>query len=101
MSGLFSKIIGYFLNEVIVKTLANSKSFQRFALKMDSFITTKKTAVSNIADEAVKKGAEVIKDKAPLKEGNFVVGGIDFGAFVKEFKAEISGNTNKAPPGKK
>ena len=102
MSGLFQKLIGYFLNEFIVKTLANNKSFQRFALKIDAFVTTKKAAVNNITEEAVKKGGEAIKSKAaPIQNGKLEIGGIDFGKFASEFKNEISENINGSTAKKK
>lgn len=59
MSGLFGKMIAHFLNEVIVKALANSKTFQRFALKTDTYIQSKKAAAAVIKEETLKKSNEV------------------------------------------
>jgi hypothetical protein len=32
------KLVGYFINEALVKALANNRGFQRFAVRTDSFI---------------------------------------------------------------
>jgi hypothetical protein len=95
MSGLFGKLVAHFLNEVIVKTLANSRAFQRFALKTDTFIQTKKTAAAVIKDDALKKSHEAIKQSAADKSLEF--GGIDFGKFLHEFKEEINGSGKTGP----
>jgi hypothetical protein len=39
MSGFFGRIIGWFVQDILVKQLANSRTFQRFALKIDSTLT--------------------------------------------------------------
>ena len=36
MSGLFGRIIGWFVQDILVKQLANSRTFQRLALKIDT-----------------------------------------------------------------
>jgi hypothetical protein len=99
MSGLFGKLVAHFMNEVIVKTLANSRWFQRFALRTDTFIQNKKTAATVLKDDALKKGSEKLTASAADKSLEF--GGIDFGKFIHEFKEEIGGKgstTNGKPP---
>lgn len=87
MSGLFGKLLGYFANEFIVRQLANSKSFQRFALRFDSFLTNKKQAITKVGEEVVKTSTDVIKEKAST--GKVEVGGIDFAKFAVAFRDEI------------
>ena len=36
MSGIFGRIIRYFVQDIVVKQLANSRTFQRFVLKIDT-----------------------------------------------------------------
>ena len=46
MAQFFFKMIDWVANEVIVKHLANSRSFQRFALRTDEAIQTHSKKVS-------------------------------------------------------
>lgn len=94
MAGLFGKLVAHFLNEVIVKTLANSRTFQRFALRTDTFIQTQKTTAAQLKDQAVKNAREKVTAKA--ETGGLEAGGIDWGKFFIEFRDEISG---KGPNG--
>mmetsp|Transcript_13194 Transcript_13194/g.28969 ORF Transcript_13194/g.28969 Transcript_13194/m.28969 type:complete len:101 (-) Transcript_13194:1836-2138(-) len=61
MSGqFFQRIINYVANEIIVKGLANSKTFQKFAVKSDhhmrQFQKTGEEAVNKTLDELNKNG---------------------------------------------
>ncbi|KAK2078062.1 hypothetical protein QBZ16_003930 [Prototheca wickerhamii] len=64
----FQRLMNYWLNEVLVNTLANSKSFQKFAVKSNASV-----------GELLKKTAEH-KDR---------LGG-QGGEFFKVFKEELS-----------
>lgn len=49
MSGLFARIISWFAEEIIVKTLSRSNRFQRFALHTDDFLVRNKKALEEHA----------------------------------------------------
>lgn len=97
MAGLFGRIVAQFMNEVLVKALANSKTFQRFALRTDGFIQAQKSAVNVVKEDALKKGGEALKSSASNKK--LEIGGIDFGKFFHEFKEEIAASAAKGPGG--
>jgi gas vesicle protein len=58
----------YILGEVLVKTLANSKTFQRFAVKTDAFISKNKSKITEhsdrIAEQAKLKADELLSEAA-------------------------------------
>ncbi len=96
MSGLFGKLFSYFANEVIVRNLAQSKSFQRLALKIDTFMHTKKKAITEVGETVIKTGTEAIKAKAAAAAtGESSAGGVGFGKFVIAFRDEIMQDLQK------
>ena len=50
MSGLFGRVFQYLVNEVAVKSLAESRAFQRFALRSHQQVEQTKTAITKGAD---------------------------------------------------
>ena len=92
---LFGKIVSFILNDALVKTLANSKTFQRFALKTDAMAKSAKVA----GTDAVAKAEQVAKDKikeqvSKVENAKPSDEGFSFYAFVQEFKTEMA---SKAP----
>ena len=102
------KLISHFLNEIIVRTLANNKSFQRFAVKTDSVIKTQQTNAKVVGEEIVNKAKvtgdellkthgsklnEVVKEKAGFNVAVFVSHLKD--EFIKDKKKSISAPSNK------
>lgn len=47
MAAFFMKMVDWVVNELVVKHLANSKTFQKFALKTDTIIQSKQKKVVN------------------------------------------------------
>jgi hypothetical protein len=46
MASLLGRLIGWFAEEVIVKTLSRSRRFQQFALRTDNFLNEQKKTVT-------------------------------------------------------
>ena len=78
MSGIFARLVAWFANDVIVKTLSNSKRFQRFAVNMDTNLNKTMDKINNdgvkkIIEEKVVEAKDLHKTfdpKATLK--NFI-----------------------------
>lgn len=91
------KLVGYFVNELIVKTLANSKSFQRFAVRSDSFIKDKKHVAKAVSQEVIVKAKStsdtIIKEKGgKINEVVADKSGFDLGVFLSHMKEEMAKN---------
>ena len=56
MSQFFGKIMTWIANEVVVKTLANNKTFQRFALRTDTFARENMSKAKETITKTVKEG---------------------------------------------
>ena len=56
MSQFFGKIMTWIANEVVVKTLANNKTFQRFALRTDTFARENLSKAKETINKTVKEG---------------------------------------------
>ncbi len=56
MSQFFGKILTWIANEVVVKTLANNKTFQRFALRTDTFARENYSKAKDTISKTVKEG---------------------------------------------
>ena len=100
------KLVGYFMNELIVKTLANSKSFQRFAIRSDSFIKDKKQVAKTVSEEVIIKAKSTSDTIIKEKGGhiNNVVAdksGFDLGVFLSHMKDEMVENQKAKPVEKK
>ena len=90
MSGFMGKVFSYIANEIIVKTLANNKGFQRFALKLDSFVASKKETVLKNSEEYIKAGQAAIKDGASkVHQTTTEKIGFDFQKFASVLQEEI------------
>ncbi len=87
MSGIFGRVINWFANEFIVNTLANSRSFQRLALKIDAFLSKQQSTIKNIGDDAIKKGSERADD---LHRKTVESTGFDFKKFIATIQEEIA-----------
>ena len=58
MASFVGRVASWLANEVIVKTLSESRAFQRFALKTDAAISKAQGSVKEKAEEVLKKGME-------------------------------------------
>jgi hypothetical protein len=96
--GFFGNIIRYLVQDVVVHTLANSKRFQRMALRIDNFFsTTQKTVESkaeDIAKGAEKAFEEVQKQQAqkavnPTAKTKSTPGGFDPILFMNHLAQEV------------
>ena len=56
MSQFFGKIMTWIANEVVVKTLANNKTLQRFALRTDTFARENLSKAKDTIKKTVKEG---------------------------------------------
>jgi hypothetical protein len=91
MAGFVGKIFSWFANEILIKTLAENRSFQRFALKVDSFLTTKQETLKEVSKEYVKAGETVFRESAEkVKTTATEKTGFDFMKFAKAFKDEVA-----------
>ena len=105
MSGMFGRVLHWFANEFIVNTLANSRSFQRLALRIDSFLSKQQTTIKAVGEDA-KKVSEVKAEEINKKAKETI--GFDVKAFLNTIKEEIQkdikdasvGGSTKAPPKK-
>jgi len=79
MSGFFLRIANYIANELIVKGLANNRSFQRFALRTADHV--EKVKVTGAAQ------SEKIAKEAEKQVG---VAGRFLGAFQKEIEKDMN-----------
>jgi len=93
------KIVGYFVNEIVVKVLANNKSFQRFAVKTDHHIKNSaqkaKDVSERVATTAKTTAEKKINDAAQAEKEGF-----NFGLFVKNLAAHAE-QTKASKPAKK
>ena len=115
MSGFFARIVGWFVQDIVVKQLANSRTFQRLAVKIDSTLTKVILLVlvliilililillqqnKSIIEDNVKKSATFIKD-GKLQDATSSVtskindtirdkAGFDLHKFITTVKSEI------------
>lgn len=65
---LFNKVIGYLANEVVVKQLANSRLFQRAALRTHEIIegvAKEATQAKKVVQDQVQQAVKSMDKKAP------------------------------------
>ena len=95
MAQFFGKIFGWFANEVLVKTLAENKAFQRLAVKIDSTLSTKQETLKEVGKEYMKAGETLLKDGAEkINKTAAQSSGFDFGKFAKAFQEEVQKVSN-------
>ena len=96
MAGFIGKIIQWFANEHLVKLLANNRTFQQAAVKIDSFLTVNKDVVRRSGEEMFKKGGEVLKEQSSrVQEVTTAKSGFDFVKFGTAFKEEVMKDIGK------
>lgn len=72
---LFGRLFQWFAQDIVVKFLANNRSFQRFAVKMDASINNNK---------------KVIEDKVKsVNKENIVNSASDFKTFLQDIQNEM------------
>ncbi len=82
---MLGKLVSYFLNDIIVHTLANSKRFQGFALKIDSAINKNKKVIT---EDYMKSGEKVLNENlSKVKESKV---GVFASTFMAEMKKELA-----------
>ena len=90
MAGFVGKVVQWFVNEHMVKFLAKNHTFQRMALKIDSFLTTNQAVATKRGEEMFKKGGDVLREQSSkVHEASINKSGFDVIKFVTEFKNEI------------
>jgi di/tripeptidase len=89
------KIVGYFVNEIVVKVLANNKTFQRFAVKTDHHIKTSAEKAKGVSEVIVTK-AKTTAEKKINDVAQKDTEGFNFGLFVKNLAAQADQNKAKS-----
>lgn len=91
----FGRVIAWFAEDVIVKTLSRSPRFQRLALKIDSYIHHTKTLadehVVQVGKKAINENMEKVKATANV---------IDLKKFADTFHAEVKKEMQNIKSGK-
>jgi hypothetical protein len=99
MSGFFGRILNYIVGEVIVKTLAESRSFQRFAVRTDEALRTHKAKIQEAGDKIVNhakvKGETLLKDKEVVNAPDFSRITGFFKHLGNEVKKDVAGSAKK------
>ncbi len=93
---MFSRVLNWFASEFIVNTLANSRSFQRLALRIDSFLSKQQSTIKTVGDDA-KKVSEVKVDEINRKAVEAT--GFDIKAFFSTIKEELAKDAKAASVG--
>ena len=97
---MFGKIVQFLLNDALVKTLANSKTFQRFALKTDAMAKNAKTASADAMGKVEVMAKDKIKEQVSKVQTAKPSDDFNFHAFLKDFTEEISGKDISKPKSK-
>lgn len=85
---MFGRILSWFLNDIIVQKLANNRSFQRLALKIDNSIqSNKKTLEEKLKQGELPLNGDLTAVKMKIKEFPAVK---FVNTFVNEIRNEIS-----------
>ena len=64
MNQFVQRVANYIANEVLIKGLANSKTFQRFAVRTDSHLQKMKTEGTESFEEMTKRAASTLSEAA-------------------------------------
>lgn len=96
MAQFLGKVMSWVVNEVVVKTLANNKSFQRFALRTDTFARENMTKVEETLKKTINEGVAVastgkIPNKLASIEGEIEAVRAEIVKFQKEGNLEKVG----------
>lgn len=70
MNQFVQKVANYIANEVLIKGLANSKSFQRFAVRTDSHLQKMKSEGTESFEEMTKRAASTLTEAAAAAPGS-------------------------------
>lgn len=93
------RIMHYILGEVLVKSLANSKTFQRFAVKTDAIITKNKAKIAEhsdkIAEQAKMKADAILSEAKKGNAGAVAEPQSGLAKFWSDFTNEIKGDVAK------
>lgn len=69
MNQFIQRIANYVANEILIKGLANSKTFQRFAVRTDSHIRNSKESFNSQLDEMHRQATTSAFSSASSSEG--------------------------------
>ena len=104
MNQFVQRVANYIANEVLIKGLANSKTFQRFAVRTDKHLQEmKKSGVESFEDMTKRAASTVAEGSGPVETGK--AGGPPlppprgfYGfarAFAHEVRSDFGGGTAK------
>jgi len=103
-SQFIQRIVNHIANEVLIKGLANSKTFQRFAVRTDASLQTAKKQGTETFEEMTKRAASTIADgsnAAPGTAGGPPVPPLrGFPGFVRAFVLEVQSDLGGGSGGK-
>ena len=91
-----ARIVEFLVSDALVKKLANSKNFQKFALKTH---TMSKDLGKNLA-EGTEVAKKTIQEQAKVVNKNNTNEGFSVSTFLAEFTNEIMGEEEKNKPKK-
>ncbi len=82
MSQIFARLFAWLAEDVVVKTLSNSRRFQQMAVKIDSTLQSNKKLVD---DHIVKTGKGIVEENLTKVKAQTA----DFRKFGESFAAEL------------
>ena len=90
---MFGKLVAWFVNDIVVHTLANNKRFQQMAVRMDHSITKNKKVIH---EEYLKPGEKLLNEHVgKVKETLPPITKVNPVHFAKTFYNEIRKEVTK------
>jgi hypothetical protein len=95
MNQFVSRLANYIGNELLIKGLANSKTFQRFALRTDHSVQQLKKQTNESFEEMTKRAASAVTDGSANSSAAGTPGGPPipplrgFPGFIRAFANEV------------
>lgn len=90
MAQFLFKFLDYIASDIIVKRLANSKTFQRFALHTDNMVQKQAVKGEQIMETVSKKAEEVAANPHVIKENIPKIQNSKFDKYMKAFTGIIN-----------
>mmetsp|Transcript_24830 Transcript_24830/g.42035 ORF Transcript_24830/g.42035 Transcript_24830/m.42035 type:complete len:99 (+) Transcript_24830:79-375(+) len=89
MAQFLFRFLDYIASDIIVKRLANSKTFQRFALHTDKMVQNQATKGEKIMESVSKKAEEVAANPNLIKESVPKIENSKINRYMKAFADEV------------
>ena len=95
MAQFLFKFLDYVASDIIVKRLANSKTFQRFALHTDNIVQKQSIKGEQIMQSVSKTAGEVASNPEILKQKVPKIQNTKFDKYMKAFAEEVKKDFHK------